>query len=127
MVVVRRAVDCAASPSDTARAAAARTSGCRSAARCRPRGSRPSTRVHRGSAATAHSNRRTGRTDPVLDPELAEQVALGLVNRQNKRRQTPDQVSELTTNRLSVYLRCLNELDAAGTQTISSQSLAEQF
>jgi redox-sensing transcriptional repressor len=49
------------------------------------------------------------------------------VNRPNKRRQTPEQVSELTTNRLSVYLRCLNELDAAGVQTISSQSLAEQF
>ena len=49
------------------------------------------------------------------------------MNRSNKRRQTPDQVSELTTNRLSVYLRCLNELDAAGTQTISSQALAEQF
>jgi redox-sensing transcriptional repressor len=54
-------------------------------------------------------------------------VALNLVNRLNKRKQTPDQVSELTTNRLSVYLRCLNELDAAGVQSISSQSLAEQF
>src|ERR671928_2088777 len=54
-------------------------------------------------------------------------VALNLVNRPNKRRQSPDQVSELTTNRLSVYLRCLNELDAAGVQTISSQALAEQF
>ena len=51
-----------------------------------------------------------------MDPELAERVALDLVNRQNKRRQTPDQVSELTTNRLSVYLRCLNELDAGGVQ-----------
>jgi len=36
-------------------------------------------------------------------------------------------VSELTTNRLSVYLRCLNSLDAAGVKTISSQALAEQF
>ena len=36
-------------------------------------------------------------------------------------------VSELTTNRLSVYLRCLNSLDAAGVRTISSQALAEQF
>src|SRR5437762_10694171 len=54
-------------------------------------------------------------------------VALNLVNRPNKRRQTPDQVSELTTNLLSVYLRCLNELDASGVQTISSQALAEQF
>jgi redox-sensing transcriptional repressor len=54
-------------------------------------------------------------------------VALNLVNQPNKRRQTPDQVSELTTNRLSVYLRCLNELAAGGVQTISSQALAEQF
>src|SRR4029079_16389140 len=38
-----------------------------------------------------------------------------------------DQVSELTTNRLSVYLRCLNTLEGAGVKTISSQTLAEQF
>jgi redox-sensing transcriptional repressor len=36
-------------------------------------------------------------------------------------------VSELTTNRLSVYLRCLNVLDAAGVKAVSSQALAEQF
>ena len=54
-------------------------------------------------------------------------VALNLVNRPNKRKQAPDQVSELTTNRLSVYLRCLNELDASGVLTISSQALAERF
>jgi redox-sensing transcriptional repressor len=44
-----------------------------------------------------------------------------------KARQSLDQVSELTTNRLSVYLRCLNQLEGAGVRTISSQSLAEQF
>jgi redox-sensing transcriptional repressor len=38
-----------------------------------------------------------------------------------------DKISELTTNRLSVYLRCLNELAAAGVEAISSQALAEQF
>src|ERR687898_61983 len=54
-------------------------------------------------------------------------VAFNLVNRPNKRRQTPEQVSELTTNRLSVYLRCLNQLEEAGVDTISSQALAEQF
>src|ERR687898_2271592 len=54
-------------------------------------------------------------------------VAFNLVNRPNKRRQTPDQVSELTTNRLSVYLRCLNSLEAVGVNTISSRALAEQF
>ncbi|MEP7305435.1 MAG: redox-sensing transcriptional repressor Rex [Acidobacteriota bacterium] len=42
-------------------------------------------------------------------------------------KQTSDQVSELTTNRLSVYLRCLNVLDDGGVRTISSQALAEQF
>jgi redox-sensing transcriptional repressor len=36
-------------------------------------------------------------------------------------------VSELTASRLSVYLRCLNTLDAAGLKTISSKALAEQF
>ncbi len=38
-----------------------------------------------------------------------------------------EKISELTTNRLSVYLRCLNTLFAAGIRTISSQALAEQF
>ena len=42
-------------------------------------------------------------------------------------RAVAEPVSELTTNRLSVYLRCLNALDAAGIRTISSQGLAEQF
>ena len=44
-----------------------------------------------------------------------------------KRKQLNDQVSELTTNRLSVYLRCLNSLDAADVKTVSSQTLAQQF
>ena len=42
-------------------------------------------------------------------------------------RETSEPVSELTTNRLSVYLRCLNLLDVAGVRTVSSQALAEQF
>ncbi len=54
-----------------------------------------------------------------------------LVSRENKLEARPrvlaEPVSELTTNRLSVYLRCLNTLDAAGVRTISSQALAEQF
>ena len=49
------------------------------------------------------------------------------MNRPNKRRAPSAQISELTTNRLSVYLRCLNELEAAGIDTISSKALAEQF
>jgi redox-sensing transcriptional repressor len=43
------------------------------------------------------------------------------------RAEAAEPVSELTTNRLSVYLRCLNTLDAAGVRTVSSQGLAEEF
>ena len=45
----------------------------------------------------------------------------------NKRKAASEQVSELTTGRLSVYLRCLNQLEADGVETISSQALAERF
>jgi len=49
------------------------------------------------------------------------------VTRRINPRASSDQVSELTSGRLSVYLRCLNTLDAAGVKTISSKALAEQF
>ncbi len=45
----------------------------------------------------------------------------------HKSRSSGDQISELTAGRLSVYLRCLNTLDAAGVKSISSKALAEQF
>jgi len=38
-----------------------------------------------------------------------------------------EKISELTTNRMSVYLRCLNELAAKGEKTVSSDKLAKQF
>jgi redox-sensing transcriptional repressor len=38
-----------------------------------------------------------------------------------------EKISELTTNRLSIYLRCLNELRANGTKTVSSDKLAKLF
>lgn len=38
-----------------------------------------------------------------------------------------EKISELTTNRMSVYLRCLNELAAEGTKTVSSDKLAKRF
>lgn len=38
-----------------------------------------------------------------------------------------EKISELTTNRLSVYLRCLNELLAEGLKTVSSDKLAKRF
>ncbi|MGQ0732527.1 MAG: redox-sensing transcriptional repressor Rex [Acidobacteriota bacterium] len=49
------------------------------------------------------------------------------MNSQNKRKASIELVSELTTNRLSVYLRCLTQLEGAGVSTISSQALADQF
>jgi redox-sensing transcriptional repressor len=48
-------------------------------------------------------------------------------NKVPKTRPALEQVSGLTTNRLSVYLRCLTLLEEAGVGTISSQALAEQF
>ena len=38
-----------------------------------------------------------------------------------------EKISELTTNRLSIYLRCLNELVSEDTKKISSEKLAERF
>jgi len=38
-----------------------------------------------------------------------------------------EKISELTTNRMSVYLRCLNELALKGAKTVSSDGLAKQF
>ena len=38
-----------------------------------------------------------------------------------------DKISELTINRLSVYLRCLTLLSDEGLETVSSQTLAERF
>ncbi len=38
-----------------------------------------------------------------------------------------EKISELTTNRLSIYLRCLSELKAHGAKTVSSDGLAKQF
>jgi redox-sensing transcriptional repressor len=45
------------------------------------------------------------------------------------RRAVPDReaVSELTTGRLSVYLRCLIYLESIGQTTVSSHDLAERF
>ena len=38
-----------------------------------------------------------------------------------------DVISELTTGRLSVYLRCLTFLESVGQETVSSSELAERF
>lgn len=42
-------------------------------------------------------------------------------------RGSADQISELTTNRLSVYLRCLTALEAAGVRSVSSNALAARY
>jgi redox-sensing transcriptional repressor len=49
------------------------------------------------------------------------------VKRSRRSRSSGDQISDLTAGRLSVYLRCLNTLDAVGVTTVSSKLLAEQF
>lgn len=38
-----------------------------------------------------------------------------------------EKISELTTNRLSIYLRCLNELVAEEVKTVSSEHFAKKF
>ena len=38
-----------------------------------------------------------------------------------------EKISEVTTNRMSVYLRCLNQLAAKGAKTVSSDGLAREF
>jgi redox-sensing transcriptional repressor len=53
--------------------------------------------------------------------------AVAAAGKPPRAKQHLEQISELTTNRLSVYLRCLNQLDDAGVRAISSQALAEQF
>jgi redox-sensing transcriptional repressor len=45
----------------------------------------------------------------------------------DKRQIQTEQVSELTTARLSIYLRCLDELDRAGVRATSSGNLAERL
>jgi redox-sensing transcriptional repressor len=49
------------------------------------------------------------------------------VTSDRKSRSAAETVSELTTNRLSIYLRCLDTLRTSGAATVSSQSLASQF
>jgi redox-sensing transcriptional repressor len=60
-------------------------------------------------------------------PAPGRTISTPLVAPRTKARPSPDQISELTTNRLSIYLRCLTALEQAGVETVSSQSLAEQF
>lgn len=43
------------------------------------------------------------------------------------RRGSVEQISELTTNRLSIYLRCLAQLEEAGVKSVSSRALADRF
>ncbi len=78
----------------------------------------------------ASREKRAARNEP---PALSLRYHRELVKKANKGAVTPpprgasDAISELTTNRLSVYLRCLTTLDAAAVRTVSSRALAEQF
>ena len=42
-------------------------------------------------------------------------------------KQSAEQVSELTTNRLSVYLRCLNTLEDAGVRVATNPTAAGEL
>ena len=42
-------------------------------------------------------------------------------------RDQPAAIPDLTTRRLSIYLRCLQMLETAGVETVSSREMAEQF
>jgi len=44
-----------------------------------------------------------------------------------KRHIDTDSISELTISRLSIYLRCVDQLLEAGLETVSSQELAKRF
>ena len=44
-----------------------------------------------------------------------------------RRRLPPDGISHLTINRLSIYLRCLQQLETERVATVSSQGLADRF
>src|SRR5437879_12992174 len=46
---------------------------------------------------------------------------------QNRPTNDRDVISELTTGRLSVYLRCLTYLESNAQQTVSSAELADRF
>src|SRR5258708_1628043 len=46
---------------------------------------------------------------------------------QDRNHNDKEGVSELTTGRLSVYLRCLTYLESMGKKTVSSHELAEEF
>jgi redox-sensing transcriptional repressor len=47
--------------------------------------------------------------------------------RKKKRRSSAYAVSEFTPARLSIYLRCLNDLEKSGANTTSSRALAERY
>src|SRR5215204_433262 len=80
-------------------------------------------RAHgRGPGATAPGSVRTRGCKHLYVCMTNEQCSAILIGRMKS-----EKISELTTSRLSVYLRCLNALQAAGIKTISSQALAEQF
>ena len=49
------------------------------------------------------------------------------MSRPNNNSADRDAISEVTTGRLSVYLRCLAFLDSLGQKTVSSHEMAERF
>lgn len=66
------------------------------------------------------------RPDPV-SPSAKRRPAVEPASRSARRRAPAEQASDLISSRLSVYLRCLSQLDAAGMPTVSSSELARRF
>src|SRR5947209_16799230 len=69
----------------------------------------------------SHPPATAGGTDLQARPRYTKHQGTGSTEMKSEK------ISELTTSRLSVYLRCLNLLAAAGVKTVSSRALAEQF
>jgi redox-sensing transcriptional repressor len=64
---------------------------------------------------------------PVKQTAKGQRLARDAADAGAGRAESTEPVSELTTNRLSVYLRCLNTLDTEGVSAVSSQALADRF
>src|SRR5947209_6363481 len=69
----------------------------------------------------SHPPATAGGTDLQARPRYTKHQGTGSTEMKSEK------ISELTTSRLSVYLRCLNTLAAAGIKTVSSRVMADQF
>ena len=65
---------------------------------------------------------------PRYDAVLVKRGTRGRrAGRRGAGRARPQAISDLTAQRLSIYLRCLDDLQRTGVETVSSQTLADRF